>query len=191
MSASPEPFTLFHKFPPELKLEILNFCSRNDLVCLSLTGPDMRNLVTPLIPSKPNLTWVDQLGPTPDVPSECRDPYHNNIPRRPGCDGAREQQVIYFPTGHRFRRHEYRGCKALTGGKRCEKHQTTTGVVAKDYPMEIDGGENGVHMGLTTRHTSPKTPEDETQESFNRVIYSKRDSILSFDVYQDARRDAT
>ncbi|EXK36838.1 hypothetical protein FOXG_08973 [Fusarium oxysporum f. sp. lycopersici 4287] len=191
MSASPEPFTLFHKFPPELKLEILNFCSRNDLVCLSLTGPDMRNLVTPLIPSKPNLTWVDQLGPTPDVPSECRDPYHNNIPRRPGCDGAREQQVIYFPTGHRFRRHEYRGCKALTGGERCEKHQTTIGVVAKDYPTEIDGGENGVHMGLTTRHTSPKTPEDETQESFNRVIYSKRDPILSFDVYQDARQDAT
>ncbi|KAJ4087260.1 hypothetical protein NW769_013794 [Fusarium oxysporum] len=111
MSASPEPFTLFHKFPPELKLEILNFCSRNDLVCLSLTGPDMRNLVTPLIPSKPNLTWVDQLGPTPDVPSECRDPYHNNIPRRLDCDGAREQEVIYFPTGHRFRRHEYRGCK--------------------------------------------------------------------------------
>ncbi|KAL5598171.1 hypothetical protein FOVSG1_002176 [Fusarium oxysporum f. sp. vasinfectum] len=111
MSASPEPFTLFHKFPPELKLEILNFCSRNDLVCLSLTGPDMRNLVTPLIPSKPNLTWVDQLGPTPDVPSECRDPYHNNIPRRSDCDGAREQEVIYFPTGHRFRRHEYRGCK--------------------------------------------------------------------------------
>ncbi|KAK2126602.1 hypothetical protein NOF04DRAFT_1277964 [Fusarium oxysporum II5] len=203
MSASPEPFTLFHKFPPELKLEILNFCSRNDLVCLSLTGPDMRNLVTPLIPSKPNLTWVDQLGPTPDVPSECRDPYHNNIPRRSDCDGAREQQVIYFPTGHRFRRHEYRGCKvcyrcrmyptdhpALTGGKRCEKHQTIIGVVAKDYPTEIDGGENGVHMGLTTRHTSPKTPEDETQESFNRVISSEI-LFYSLDVYQDARRDAT
>ncbi|EXA32602.1 hypothetical protein FOVG_16283 [Fusarium oxysporum f. sp. pisi HDV247] len=35
-------------------------------------------------------------------------------------------------------------------------------------------------MGLTTRHTSPKTPEDETQESFNRIIYSKRDPILLF-----------
>ncbi|KAH7144802.1 hypothetical protein DER46DRAFT_580713 [Fusarium sp. MPI-SDFR-AT-0072] len=180
MSASPEPFTLFHKFPPELKLEILNFCSRNDLVCLSLTGPEMRNLVTPLIPSKPNLTWVDQLGPTPDVPSECRDPCHNNIPRRSDCDGAREQEVIYFPTGHRFRRHEYRRCKALMDGKRCEKHQTTIGVVAKDYPTDIAGGENGVHMGLTTRHTSPRTAEDETQESFNRVIYSKRDPILLF-----------
>ncbi|KAJ9417811.1 hypothetical protein QL093DRAFT_2420620 [Fusarium oxysporum] len=130
MSASPEPFTLFHKFPPELKLEILNFCSRNDLVCLSLTGPDMRNLVTPLIPSKPNLTWVDQLGPTPDVPSECRDPYHNNIPRRPGCDGAREQQVIYFPTGHRFRRHEYRGCKVCY---RCRMYPTDHPVCNVSY----------------------------------------------------------
>lgn len=108
MSAS-EPFTLFHKFPPELKLDILSFCTRNDLVCLSLTGPDMRNLVAPLIPSKPNLTWADQLGPTPDVPSECRDPYHNNIPRRPDCDGPREREVVYSPISHRFRRHEYSG----------------------------------------------------------------------------------
>ncbi|KAI1028196.1 hypothetical protein LB504_012476 [Fusarium proliferatum] len=33
MSASSEPFTLFHKFPPELKLDILSFCTRNDLTC--------------------------------------------------------------------------------------------------------------------------------------------------------------
>ncbi|KAI1020381.1 hypothetical protein LB503_006066 [Fusarium chuoi] len=240
MSAS-EPFTLFHKFPPELKLDILSFCTRNDLVCLSLTGPDMRNLVAPLIPSKPNLTWADQLGPTPDVPSECRDPYHNNIPRRPDCDGPREREVVYSPISHRFRRHEYSGkicyrcrnypsahpvcnvsyCKkhcaciscplfmrlrgwmgdrkycaecnqfttrikrnngrlqALTGGKRCGKHQTTIGVAAKDYLTEIGGGENGGRMGLTTRRTSPKTPEDEMQESFKRVIYSRRDLFNS------------
>jgi hypothetical protein len=129
-AASPEPFTLFHKFPPELKLEILNLCSRNDLICLSLTGPDMRNLVTPLIPSKPNLTWVDQLGPTPDVPSECRDPYHNNIPRRSDCGGAREQEVIYFPTSHRFRRHEYRGCKICY---RCRTYPTDHPVCNVPY----------------------------------------------------------
>ncbi|CCT70886.1 uncharacterized protein FFUJ_09090 [Fusarium fujikuroi IMI 58289] len=109
MSASSEPFTLFHKFPPELKLDILSFCTRNDLVCLSLTGPDMRNLVAPLIPSKPNLTWVDQLGPTPDIPSECHDPHRNNTLRRQDCVGARDQQVVYSPISHRFRRHEYRG----------------------------------------------------------------------------------
>ncbi|KAF5701975.1 f-box domain-containing protein [Fusarium mundagurra] len=180
MSASPEPFTLFHKFPPELKLDILSFCSRNDLVCLSLTGPEMRNLVTPLIPRKPNLTWVDQLGPTPDVPSECPDTHRNNTLRRRGCVDARDRNVVYSPMSHRFRRHDYRHCEVLMGGKRCEKHQTTIGVAAKAYPMEIAGGENGVRMGLTTRHISPKTPEDETQESFNRVVYSKRDLVLLF-----------
>ncbi|KAF5968647.1 hypothetical protein FBULB1_10630 [Fusarium bulbicola] len=110
MSASPEPFTLFHKFPPELKLDILSFCTRNDLVCLSLTGPDMRNLVVPLIPSKPNLTWIDQLGPTPDIPSEIPD-VHRGIIHQEDCVGARDQQVVYYPISHRFRRHEYSGCK--------------------------------------------------------------------------------
>ncbi|KAF4342775.1 f-box domain protein [Fusarium beomiforme] len=72
---SQPPFTLFHRFPPELKLDILSFCSRNDLVCLSLTGPDMRDLVTPLISGKPDLCWVDQLGSPPDIPSKCPDPH--------------------------------------------------------------------------------------------------------------------
>jgi hypothetical protein len=53
-------------------------------------------------------------------------------------------------------------------GKRSEKHQTTTGVIVKDDPMETDGGENGAHMELITRHTSPKVVEDETQGLFNR-----------------------
>ncbi|CAG7561866.1 unnamed protein product [Fusarium equiseti] len=64
-------FTLFRQFPPEIQLEVLKRCARNDLVCLSLTSHELRLLSTPLITSKPKLEWVDQLGSTADVPHGC------------------------------------------------------------------------------------------------------------------------
>ncbi|CAF3628609.1 unnamed protein product [Fusarium graminearum] len=68
-----EPFTIFHKFPPEVQLEILRQCSEGDLVCLSLTCRDMHYLAKPLLSEKPDLSKVDQLGSTPDMPQDCMD----------------------------------------------------------------------------------------------------------------------
>ncbi|KAF5639000.1 f-box domain protein [Fusarium sp. NRRL 52700] len=130
MSASPELFTLFHKFPPELKLDILGFCSRNDLVCLSLTGSEMRNLVAPLIPNKPNLTWVDQLGSTADVPSECPDVLRNNTLNKRGCVDARDRTVVYSPIRHRYGRHEYTGCRVCSG---CRTYPSNHPVCSVSY----------------------------------------------------------
>ncbi|XEU94896.1 hypothetical protein FSHL1_000180 [Fusarium sambucinum] len=85
-STQSPPFTYFRQFPPEIQLEILNHCTRNDLVCLSLTNHDFQAFITPLIKYKPQLEWVDQLGTTPDVPEGC--PLkESNIYHRSYCKG--------------------------------------------------------------------------------------------------------
>ncbi|KAH6980313.1 F-box domain-containing protein [Fusarium venenatum] len=103
-STQSTPFTYFRNFPPEIQLEILNHCTRNDLVCLSLTNHDFRAFITPLIKSKPHLEWVDQLGTTPDVPQSCplekSDIYHRSY-----CKGVRGNDVHYNRHAHRVKRH--------------------------------------------------------------------------------------
>ncbi|EKJ72452.1 hypothetical protein FPSE_07333 [Fusarium pseudograminearum CS3096] len=103
-STQSPPFTLFPRFPPEIQLTILNLCNRNDLVCLSLTCHYFRALVTPLIKSKPELEWVDQLGSTPDVPHGCPED-HSSPYYRSNCEGVRGSNVYYNSRMHRCKRH--------------------------------------------------------------------------------------
>jgi hypothetical protein len=99
MSSKQSPtFTYFRKFPPEIQLEILKQCSRNDIVCFSLTSHDFRALTKPLITSKPHLEWVDQLGSTADIPDACPGD-------RGGCDGIRDKELKYDARMHRYKRH--------------------------------------------------------------------------------------
>ncbi|UZP46533.1 hypothetical protein NXS19_014345 [Fusarium pseudograminearum] len=83
---------------------MLNLCNRNDLVCLSLTCHYFRALVTPLIKSKPELEWVDQLGSTPDVPHGCPED-HSSPYYRSNCEGVRGSNVYYNSRMHRCKRH--------------------------------------------------------------------------------------
>lgn len=103
-----EPFTIFHKFPPEVQLEILRQCSEGDLVCLSLTCRDMHYLAKPLLSEKPDLSKVDQLGSTPDMPQDCMDSDYQCRNGTKGCKGVRGKIVAYDPDTHRNRRHYYK-----------------------------------------------------------------------------------
>ena len=99
-------FTLFRQFPPEIQLEVLKQCARNDLVCLSLTSHEFHLLATPLITSKPRLEWVDQLGSTADVPHGC--------PKgRSNCEGMRGKDLHYNAWHHRRKQH------SLVSGRVC------------------------------------------------------------------------
>ncbi|KAH7179098.1 F-box domain-containing protein [Fusarium flagelliforme] len=101
-------FTLFRQFPPEIQLEVLKQCARNDLVCLSLTSHELRLLSTPLITSKPKLEWVDQLGSTADVPHGC--PLDKSeMDYRSTCEGVRGKELHYNSWQHRRKRHTVSG----------------------------------------------------------------------------------
>lgn len=101
-------FKLFRQFPPEIQLEVLKQCARNDLVCLSLTSHELRLLSTPLITSKPKLEWVDQLGSTADVPHGCPlDKSEMNY--RSTCEGVRGKELHYNSWQHRRKRHTVSG----------------------------------------------------------------------------------
>jgi hypothetical protein len=129
--SSPESFTLFSKFPAEIQLMILNHCSRLDLVCLSLTGPDFRALTLPIIRGKPRLTWVDQLGFTPGSSSPCVGQTGHGM-----CLSGKDKQVLYSPMSHRRKCHEVHytaicwGCRQYSKEHptcqvpRCKKHCT-------------------------------------------------------------------
>jgi hypothetical protein len=102
MEPLPLVFELFLTTPPEIQLQILSYCSRIDLVCLSLTSHALRNFTLPMIPSKPSLQLVDQLT----SPARCR---FSDSPLPPQvmhtCGHHRE--VAYEPRLHRWRRHKY------------------------------------------------------------------------------------
>ncbi|UZP42929.1 hypothetical protein NXS19_010745 [Fusarium pseudograminearum] len=68
----------------------------------------MHYLAKPLLPEKPDLSKVDQLGSTPDMPKNYMD--SNSICRNgnKGCKGARGRIVAYDPDTHRNRRHYYK-----------------------------------------------------------------------------------
>ncbi|EKJ77343.1 hypothetical protein FPSE_02421 [Fusarium pseudograminearum CS3096] len=165
-SMTEEPFTIFHKFPPEVQLEILRQCSEGDLVCLSLTCRDMHYLAKPLLPEKPDLSKVDQLGSTPDMPQDYMDSNCICSNGNKGCKGARGRIVAYDPDTHRNRRHYYKKryaacyeCRAYPpehpacmGEKRSEKLQITIGLREKACHMDIDGGGDGGRTMLIMKH---------------------------------------
>lgn len=111
------PFTLFPKFPPEIQLEILKQCTRNDLVCLSVTCHDFRTFTTPLITDKPKLEWVDQLGSMDDVPHACLVD-ESDRDYRPGCKGPYDKDLLCNPFMHRHKRHTFRGRRPIC--RKCE-----------------------------------------------------------------------
>lgn len=99
-------FSLFFQFPPEIQLEILNHCSRIDLICLSLTGHDLRSLTLPLIPSKPSLILVDQLESNVQHLSN---PLGLAVTQSQICnqDCTKGKDVVYEPQSHRHNRHYF------------------------------------------------------------------------------------
>ncbi|CEI70366.1 unnamed protein product [Fusarium venenatum] len=103
-----ELFTIFHKSPPEIQLEIMKQCFENDLVCFSLTCRDMHYLAKPLLPNKPDLSNINQLGSTPDVPPICFYADHPCRRGEEGCKGARGRIVKYNFQWHRKKRHYYK-----------------------------------------------------------------------------------
>ncbi|CEF87669.1 hypothetical protein FGSG_11059 [Fusarium graminearum PH-1] len=168
-----EPFTIFHKFPPEVQLEILRQCSEGDLVCLSLTCRDMHYLAKPLLSEKPDLSKVDQLGSTPDMPQDCMDSdyQYGTTTRRDmllatNAEPIRLNTLFVKSQGARNTVHVFHAlssCDCATGwgvesivvcmeGKRSEKLQITIGLREKACHMDIDGGEDGGRTTLITRH---------------------------------------
>lgn len=130
------PFTLFPRFPPEIQLTILNLCNRNDLVCLSLTSHYFRALVTPLINSKPELEWVDQLGSTPDVPHGC--PVDHSSPfYRSNCEGVRGSNVYYNSRMHRGKRHSTAARICFKCGKYPQDHPICKAPFCKKHCLCI------------------------------------------------------
>lgn len=91
-SSSPPSFCLLTQGPPEILHEILSYCQHNDLVCLSLTSHLFRDLIRPLVPSKPSLTSCDQSV--------------TDQPRLAPC-GSTISKVPFDPHSHRRRRHGY------------------------------------------------------------------------------------
>lgn len=123
--------SLFDKLPAELQLEILSHCQTNDLICLSLSSHSLRDLMLPLIPSRPSLLSFDQALPAGAIQCSCGNKTMTGVSQN-AISHRKRRHIYMYEKKDRFG--ENVRLNYPPHGRKCQNHSACRNYPA-DHPI--------------------------------------------------------